>query len=325
MHYNCRFIKQSLHFHYREIRSCCSDAQGPVFVSNYKGQKIDWEQIANTRSEIQKNFKAGVIPKCCENCFQLESYEDDYTAPDANQIFISHWRHCNCGCVYCDNFHETKGKFSQEIKKSEFYDILPVLQSMIDSKVLSPQAVISFLGGECTMLEEFDDIIKLLDPHIETYIDLLSSGIKYNQTIENLFKKNKCGLIVSLDSGCAETYQKIKRVPYFYDVVENVRKYRNSNPNAKNNIYLKYIILKGLNDNIEELEKFLLLAKEIDLQKVQLDVDHNLNKPNNKIPEHYAELYSYFSNRSAQLGLTINISPQNAKFLEKANINQEVL
>ena len=47
---NCYLMKHSLHFFYDEIRTCCSNAKGPVLfsVKNDGYCNINWNKVYNT-------------------------------------------------------------------------------------------------------------------------------------------------------------------------------------------------------------------------------------------------------------------------------------
>ena len=97
-------------------------------------------------------------------------------------------------------------------------------------------------------------------------------------------------MVVSLDSGCRKTYKKIKRVDAFDKVIENLKKYC-SNPVARDNITLKYILIPTVNDNIKEFKKFLDIAKMLEIKYIAIDIEARyLRTMNNEIEYYYYDL-----------------------------------
>ena len=64
---------------------------------------------------------------------------------------------------------------------------------------------------------------------------------------------------MSIDAGTRETYQKIKGHDFFDKVITNLKKYSES----EGDVSLKFIILEGINDNKEEIDGFIKIAKGI--------------------------------------------------------------
>lgn len=322
---NCPYILNGIHFFLDHVRACCSNAHGPILIDNYKGEDINWEELTAKRMELRKNLLNGDIPQCCENCFGIEKFETDNeinTDKTINLVNISHWLHCNSDCVYCIYDFNKEDKADNKIRKAKYYDALPILKQMIDKKILSPDATIYITGGEPTVLDEFDEMLTTLSSYITRPIEVFTSGIKYSESIAKCLEQDKCQLITSVDSGTTETFEKIKGVPCFDKYKETIKKYVNASPSAKERITLKYILVKNINDNIEEVEKWLLLAQELDVKSIRLDVDYRNNSSiiERKIPDHYYEIWNYVEKRAKELDLYLYFTEQTLKFLEKGYI-----
>lgn len=322
---SCPFVLNGIHFCHDHVKACSTNVTGPVLFDNYKGQKINWEELIKGRIELKKRLKKGDIPECCHNCFELDNIKNEtqlseHTAID--KVYISHWLHCNCDCIYCVRNEFDNNKFDKNIKKSPYYELLPILKQMVESKILSPHATIFITGGEPTMLEELDGMLELLLPYVIHPITIFTSGIKYNEWIAKGLEQNKIEINTSVDSGTKETYEKIKRVPCFDEFKETIKKYVNISPIAKEKIILKYILIKDINDNVQEIEKWMLLAKELGLKNIRLDIDfrNNTFDNENNIPKHYYEIYNHVKTRIKELDLNIIFSEQINKFLEKGYV-----
>lgn len=301
---SCYDLQAGIHFNFKDLRCCCSIQKGHAFIEDYKGKKIDWNYIRSERKKIIENCKNGIFPSGCIGCPKLEEKEWDENYK-IEQIYIFHWTHCNCGCIYCVNMDKTKGLYNSKAKKSEYYDLLPVVKDLIKRKEVSSSPNIFCLGGEAGVLKEFEEIINCFLKNGINNIIFLTSGIKHIKSIEKALQQVDTDIIISIDSGCKETYKKIKRVDEFENVIENIKKYANSSQNADNSITLKYIIVENKNDTIEDLEKWLLLTKELNLSRVRLDLDYSkmLKGSESNVPEHYYKLFEYFKKRTIELNL----------------------
>lgn len=317
-YYSCKYLQSGIHFQYQRVKPCCSIKEGPVFIENYKGEPINWDDIQRQRQQVKEIFKSGQIYEACKGCFELkEDYWEEKNYIDT--LFFFHWTHCNCGCIYCVNKFLTKGEYSEEVKKSQYYDVLPILKDMSDKNLIGKNADIRCLGGESTVLEEFEPIIDLILENDPQIISFLTSGIKHSTAIEKAIKQNKALIVISIDSGCAETYKKIKRVDKFNDVIENIKKYLSYSKELVNYFTLKYILVEKVNDNIEELEKWLQLSSNLGIKNVRLDFDYSkiLDRTQSNVPENYYDLFKYIKQRTNELNLNLESYEFIDELLEK--------
>lgn len=317
-YYSCPHIESGLHFFYKQVKACCSIKEGPIFVDNYKGELLNWEDIQKKRQEVREIFKSGQIYENCRGCFELkEDYWEEKNCIE--NLFIFHWTHCNCGCTYCANMCLTKGAFSDEVKKSEYYNAMPAIKDLLDKNLIAKDADVRCLGGELAVLDEFEPMIDLLLENDPRTISFLTSAIKHAPIIEKAAKRNKAMIVISIDSGCEETYNRIKRVNKFNEVVENITRYINSADTAADRLILKYILVERVNDNIEEIEKWLQLSAKIGVKHVRLDLDYCkfLEGKQSFVPEHYYGLYKYVKERVNDLNLTLQSYQFIDELLEK--------
>lgn len=318
MQYSCKYIDGAMLFDFNNVCCACSDTGGIVFKENYKGEIFDYEEITSIRENIIEGFKEGIVPEKCKNCFALEEVAESNikVSKTINNLFISNWRHCNCGCIYCDYGYLTLGKFSQKVRKSDYYDIFPMIKKLLKQKYIDENTHIRFLGGECTVLKEFDQVAKLLASATKARMWLLSSGVKHSRTIENLLKKDKCFVVVSVDCGCRETYEKIKRTDMFEALKKNIKRYVSASKSDEQ-VVLKYIIIRGYNDNEQELLKFIDIARVLNVKSLILNLDHRVkNGYNMKIPSSHKLLYKVFYENTKDF--TIIDSIQDKLLVEQA-------
>jgi sulfatase maturation enzyme AslB (radical SAM superfamily) len=298
-HTNCKWIQHGIEFGPNNIKTCCYGGNigggRPIIIDNYNGEKIDWEKMFVLKREMRNIQKSGEIVEKCVGCEFLQKREwddDDYI----DQLIFNHWTHCNCKCSYCF----TEGN-KEQYNTHKPYKVLPILKEMIDKKILRAGGYVNFGGGEPTILEEFEDLVNMLLNHNVRLIDVFSSGIKYSPIIKKGLDLGKISLTVSVDAGSAEVYKKIKQVPCFDTVWQNLEKYAE----LKNNfIRTKYIIIPGVNDTEQEIESWLQLNKKVGISNLLFDIETNWFLDNRKnIPSGIIDLIEFFEKSSQELNI----------------------
>lgn len=305
--YTCDLLKNEITFFQNQVQSCCSSKLGPIYLPDYKGEKIDWKNVLKIKLDTLKNMQNGNIPDNCKDCFNLHTSDKKRNLQKVfSRLIISHWVQCNCSCIYCARNQYSEGKITRKPQKSSYYDMLPILKEMYSNKLLDTKGnlFVDFQGGDISVLKEFDTLLKELMKNNAGYIRFTTNNIIYHPLITKLFKQGKAELMTSLDSGCRETYKKLKRVDKFNDTVQNLKKYKEDAPNAF--IFVKYITVQGINDNLNEVNKFLDLMFDIKIPAVSFEIDYRdiMMNPDKRfdIPKHYYDLYEIFKKRCNETG-----------------------
>ncbi len=269
---SCDWLEHGIIFdHCNLIRVCCSQCNEgggkPILVHNYHGEILDWDKIFNLKKEMRDVQRSGDVYSKCKGCILL--HEDEWDNDNyINKLLLTHWVNCNCQCIYCPAIRD------EELKRvNKHYDILPILKNMCDNKILNKHAYISIAGGESTIYPEFEDMLHLLLDYGCDNILINSSGIKYSKAIEKGLAEHKLELVISIDAGCKETYEKIKLVKTYDIVTENLRKYSKAQGENKHLLCSKYIIVPEYNDSETEIELWLKNSREMDIEQVAIDVD----------------------------------------------------
>lgn len=304
---SCKSLQGGITFMHQAFRTCCSNKEGVTFVDNYKGEPIDWKQIAKQRKKIIENCKKGILPENCKGCVDLKSdiWSENNLIDD---IYINHWDHCNCGCVYCVAASHSEFLVTEN-KKSKYYEVYPHLKYLYDNNMVSKVAHVELVGGDLTVLDEAEKIIDMVLNYGVGRMSFHSSCIDYSKGIERALKElSSVDFDFSLDCGDRELYKKIKRIDAYDRVVENVRKYIRCSEKAPRFITAKYILVDGLNDNIQEVEKWLKVISDIGIKNTKIDVNFRKFFPefhhkDPTVPKHYYELFDYYKKRINELGL----------------------
>ena len=304
---SCKSLQGGITFMHTAFRVCCSNKLGITLADNYKGEPIDWKKIAEIRKEVIDDCKRGILPENCKGCVDLEKKEwGEHNLID--DIYINHWDHCNCGCIYC--VARSHAVFLETEKKpSRYYNVYKHLEQLYKNNMVSKEAHVELVGGDLTVLDEAEKIIKLVLDYGVKRMSFHSSCIGYSEGIERALREAPIvEFDFSLDCGDRELYKKIKRIDAYDKVIENVKRYIASSPNAVGSIIAKYIIIDGLNDNIEELDKWLNVIYDLGIRRAKVDVNFTrffpeFNHHDPTVPPHYYEIFAHFKKRLEELGM----------------------
>lgn len=305
-YYKCDYMDSGINFERWGIFVCCKTAHEgggmPVLANNYN--EFDFDKIFEIKKKWKEQIASGNPPERCKGCPNIVETDELVEDLAFNFVDVNNFVNCNSKCIYCDVW-STEG-FTET-------SLLPKFEELFEKGLLknSNHGYIQFAGGEPALMKDFEKIVDLcLSNGIQRYI-VNSNGIKYSEGINRLISEAQTSLCVSLDSGTAETYQKIKQVPCFEKVVENLKRYASSQKDGQSTVKSKYIILKDINDNIEEINKWYDLSLEIGIKFVVLDVEREWFKHNNReINEKMKELIEHIQNRCKEDGIALDYYEQ---------------
>ena len=156
---------------------------------------------------------------------------------------------------------------------------------------------ITFQGGEPTVLKEFDPLLNLF-VKTGSKVRIHSSGILFSRAIREGLKKGAVSVVISPDASNENTYKRIKRVDKHNKVWDNIKHYRrNLKGDLQRAVRVKFIIVPGVNDTVQEIETFFAKLKAIDIKSVIVDVEYTYANNNmGKISPHVYMLMDYIEN-----------------------------
>ena len=286
---SCIHLEHGITFFSNSVQICCISSHpggGNIMqIQNYRGELIDWDKIFENRKQMRDGIKNGIVPEKCTGCYYLKEQEwnsENYI----DEVLIGHFTHCNCNCIYC--YTEKDKKF---FNNNKTYNIYPVIKDMIEKGVLSKNATVTFGGGEPTILHEFEELVYLLLDYDVYNIRIHSDGIKYSPAIEKGLKLGKITLITSIDSGSKETYEKIKQVPCYDKVWQNMAKYAKTKNGL---IRTKYVLIPGINDSLSEVRNFLKKTHESGIRNIAFDIEDTWFKEHrDNIPQYIYVIFDF--------------------------------
>ena len=284
----CNFLEEGINFDLNTVCDCCishNDGRGlPILINNYNGEIIDWEKLFEKKSKRIEMQKESTIYDC-QGCYHLCEYEFK-NEKKLSEFHFSHCRICNAKCIYCSK------EYSKGVQN---YNTFPIIQDLIKKGYYKSGGEATFQGGEPTLMQNFDELVQLFAQN-GTKVRIHSSGIKYSKTVEEALGDNNGTIVISLDSASKDTYKNIKQVDAFDSVCENIKKYSDAAFKYPNNIIIKYVIVPGFNDKLQEVDKFFELMKKLKVKNIAVDIEvQYARKYNNKdISPHIFILYDYF-------------------------------
>lgn len=307
---SCHWLQHGLSFENDHIEMCClccHKGGGRLYIKeNYNGKGVNWEDIFSLKEKFIQENKNGIIDPRCEGCFNLvrRGWEDEQKY--INYIHFNHWTHCNSDCIYCYTKWDKKAFNSRP-----HYKVLPMIKDLFKKKLFRPGGEITFAGGEPTILNEFEDLIKFLLKNGADRITVHSSGIKYSKAIEKGIKEQKLSVCLSADAGTREVYKAVKRVDKFDKFWENAKKYAKAQNKIENKIYVetKFILIPEVNTYKEEIDKWLDLTLQAGIKSVVVDIENDyckeLRAENKERPAYLVELCDYIIHRTKELDLNL--------------------
>lgn len=305
---SCHWLMHGLSFEQDHIEMCClccHEGGGRVYIKeDYNGKGLTWDNIFDLKQKFIDQNKNGEIDPRCKGCFNLVHRgwdEDRYI----NYLHFNHWTHCNCDCTYCYTSWD-KANF----QKKKHYKVMPMLKELFKKKLFRPDGEVTFAGGEPTILDEFEDIIKILLKNNVPRITVHSSGIKYSKAIEKGIKEGKVHVCLSADAGSRDTYMAVKRVDKFDKFWENVEKYANAQPKDKKHLVeTKLILIPEVNTNRGEIEKWFSLNLACGVKTIVVDIENEyckeLRSKNEEKPKYLVDLCNYIIKRAQELNFNL--------------------
>lgn len=294
---SCDWLEHGIIFdHANIIRVCCEQSHEGrgryILDDSFNGIWFDVEKIKEAKKTLKTQVRNGEIPSACKGCSFLRNdyWDDNYYF---SNVLLTHWVNCNTKCVYCPAVRD------KSLSDEKHYNIVPILEQLFDSKLIDESTKFSIAGGESTIYPEFDKMLYfLLDNGIEN-ININTSGVKYSASIAEALSKGKVEVVISLDAGNEWLHKRIKDTSTFNVVTNNIKRYVEASPINENRVVVKFIILKGLNDNNKEILDWFLLCKQLGVKKLALDVDIAwYNEIQKNIPDYLKDLILFAKNMS---------------------------
>lgn len=235
----------------------------PVQMSVITNDRFPDREISKRRLHLHSVIardEADADADICIACPQMKAQEWPETSFLVSEVAINTWTHCNLKCTYCGT------------KRSDFkpdkapYDLAAVVGDMLGGRHLDPAGCVTWVGGDISVLPEFDLVSELFLAY-GVFQVFKTSGYNLRRGVVRAVEKRLGIVEASLDAGARETYRRVKGRDAFERVVANLREYSIFGP-----IELKYVAMID-NFGDADIEGFLELTRKLNVSKVIITPD----------------------------------------------------
>lgn len=265
-----------------KVKICSSSFGEKVLDENFNGLWVDVDKVKNCLNEGQSL---------------------DY-------VVLSHWKCCFLSCLYC------KEKKTDDLSTVSHFDIMPVLQQLIDANLILKTTKIIFDCGDAALHPEFDKIMYFFINYEMKDIEIHTSAMRYCHSIAEAVSKDIAKLMVSFDCGCPYIYEKVKGLNKFDIAVANIKRYLEFLGKPSKQIIIGYTLIQGVNDNQKEILDWFMFFRNLGIKKFLLDIDYKwYNFLGENVPDHLKEILVFAHELSSFNNIEIEFS-KNLKKLQ---------
>lgn len=256
----CRDMFTTLNIEPDTLLPCCSGMC--AFALDHDNGEFNQADYLRYLRIMQKRFSLG-RPTCDPQCGRLIQVPDDSLTPfpdglSFRQVLINHHRnYCNCRCTYCP--------FWNVSPKPPLISVAGLLHSLIEQRVVADNCTFAWGGGESTILPEFEASLTMLaDRGYRQFVH--TNAVRFSPALADVLRRGQAVVNVSLDSGDAESYARIKGIDAWDKVIDTLGRYRAALANPAD-LEIKYIINKD-SAAPRLILKFFDVCRKLDIKKV---------------------------------------------------------
>ncbi len=279
---SCRLLEHGIYFYLDPgskqlcVGHCCNTDNLELpdrlyLYDDLKNQTLSWDYIFEEKRKLRENAKKGIYPTQCNGCFELQERDwDDENY--INHLTAGHIMKCNSRCVYCPI-----GRIPDCHNREQDVDMKPIIAELSQKNLLRYNGSLRFVGGEPTLMNEFDWLVDLFSEHNVPEIYVPTSAIRLSKSLCKVLEKvESAAIVASVDSGTKETFEKVKGTKFFNVVSKNMQTYL-KHARKKNFVISKFILFTNYNDTAFEVEKWLENCNKIGHIEVQFDSEHSVS------------------------------------------------
>ena len=217
-------------------------------------------------ADQERVFTAG-----CAKCPNF--LEGDYGHSDGRIHYVNLSMYpapCQSKCIYCNVHSGGTGNFNKELHAGYYEKVFDMLDYACEIGLVAPGARWQVSSGEIAIHPYRDRILNLVENKAATFYT--NCFIFDEKIARNLASNPHSSINLSIDAGTPKTWHKIKGVDNFGAVMENLTKYF-SNSSGQGQITLKYIVLPGINDNLEDYISVIEIMKILKVKHLTISRD----------------------------------------------------
>lgn len=181
---------------------------------------------------------------------------------------------CQGRCFYCTQREDILKTWKNNPDVTAGYQkVFDVLNLAKAEKLISPDAFWMIASGEITVHPYRKEILNLVRG--EAVMFFTNAFIFDKDIARELHDNPRASINLSIDSGTAETWRKVKGVDNFNHVLENLKNY-SAVAHHPEQITLKYIVLPGINDSEEDFQSVTNIKKFLHISNFNVSRDNRI-------------------------------------------------
>lgn len=175
---------------------------------------------------------------------------------------------CQCRCIYCTV--AKTGTYDKTAVSAGYKKALDALAYAQKNGLIAADAVWQVSSGEITIHPHKDRIMDLVQDHNAAFY---TNCFLFDERIaQNLNTNPNSYINLSIDAGTPQTWFKVKGFDNFEAVTSNLVKYYGESARP-GQITLKYIVLPGINDTLEDYLSLVEIMKVLKVPHLTLSRD----------------------------------------------------
>ena len=239
---------------------CCENVDNIPGIALFESVQQSMESLRRERAEIiAESVRFSLLGgsdderKFTNGCAKCANFlEGDYGNFDGLIHYINLSMYpapCQSKCIYCDVHSGESGIFDKRLHANYYEKLFDTLDYAQKNGLIAQNATWQVSSGEIAIHPYKDRILDLVKG--QAAIFYTNCFIFDEEVAANLAANQRSAINLSIDSGTVKTWHKVKGVDNFEVIMVNLVKYLNSS-SRPGQITLKYIVLPGINDNVED-------------------------------------------------------------------------
>jgi wyosine [tRNA(Phe)-imidazoG37] synthetase (radical SAM superfamily) len=267
------------------IRICCEWLENVLKIAFCESARNSVENFRRMRAELiaesirfellgdaskPRKFTAG-----CAECANFQVGDFGKFDGLIHEVNLSPYpAPCQCKCVYCSIVGEKEFmRLNKRLHAAYYEKMFDAIDYAESAGYIAPDAKWFVSSGEITIHPYKKRILELVKNRNVTFF---TNGFLFDEGIASILSENPCSdIIISIDSGTPETWLKIKGVDNFGTVIGNLTKYRDHSRHGGRQIWLKYIVLPGINDTLADYKPLIEIMNILDTKRLSISRDIN--------------------------------------------------
>lgn len=256
---SCYYLESGITFLPHELGFCC-DRQSPATIQPIADVGKTVDAFLEARDRVIRENQRDTPP--CSGCSLFQSC--GRTDGKIQYINFGVHNYCQFACTYC----ALQGANAQDKNMPENYDALEIAKELKRRGLLSKSLHISCASGEISIHPKRNEYYDFIEENAAT-VDFSSNAGKFDVRLAHILSLNsKNALIVSIDCGTPETFQRVRGVDMFERVINNLVEYRKYSPS----VLLKYILLDENCEN-KDLLGFIKICNDLKILRMIITGD----------------------------------------------------